>query len=281
VEKKKRERRLNPDKKCFLCGKELRNAASHFCCREHRTEYEKSERAQARLKRQQAAYEAKEKEKADRRIARAARPKSVKHEGILREMFHEGKTLQEMGDALGMTRERARQLLKPLGLIARHRPSRAKPKAANCEWCGAAFTKTNNRQKYCSHAHAMKGVHQERPKTRTPLQASILEMWNRGMIARDIALELDTSTGNVNIKLHRMRAMGEDVKPHPKGGTFRARTNGRDEEVARLWQEGIPVKEIAAKFGVSSGAIRAIALRRRKAGDTRFTKREGGRKKTQ
>lgn len=142
------------------------------------------------------------------------------------QMRREGQTLKDIGDHFGVTRERIRQLVDPLG----DRPC-ARPE------CDVVIPASRPKARYCSHRCANRTSAEKRfPKhpcvdcggpaqgercvdckraqwerERTAHFDRLKELWDAGASMRDIADELGTTTNALGVKLHRARAAGWDL----------------------------------------------------------------------
>lgn len=146
-------------------------------------------------------------------------------------MRDQGMSLRQIGDRLGVTGERVRQLT---------RPSQPQPIAADCAWCGKPLPLSRDRrQRYCDRrCGAAAGNQRAREKKASPCPHCgqncvgkvcvrckreqwaqeravrfdrLAALWSEGLSAEQIAVEFDTTTNALGGLICRARAAGWDL----------------------------------------------------------------------
>ena len=85
--------------------------------------------------------------------------------------------------------------------------------------------------------------------------ARILELYNAGMTMKDIAAEVGVSANYPGMIL---KSMGIERPSKPQ--VFRHRPSADAEKVVALWNQGLSVKHIAERLGVTSKCVHNILL---------------------
>ena len=103
-----------------------------------------------------------------------------------------------------------------------------------------------------------------RHRARLERQPTILRMWHEGATIREIAEVLGVSFEMVAGEVSMMREAGFDLPYRKRHGWRRSPlSEGEEEGVVRMWEEGRSAEEIGAEFGLEAQAVRNLIARLR------------------
>lgn len=164
----------------------------------------------------------------------------------------EGLYWHEIGGRMGLSRSYVWALYRD--------PDGSKDKArkaaygGECVDCGARTDGSDGRAnapKRCAKCHARRD--EER-------NARIFEAWGRGESAAEIAAREGMTVTAVGSLVHHHRSRGRDLALH------RRRNRELWPELERLWREGVPGREIAARLGITYANMLEMSRAMRKRG---------------
>lgn len=135
------------------------------------------------------------------------------------EMREAGRTLKEIGDEFGVSRERIRQLVNSTVSWTR-----------DCAFCDAPFSTQRTDRRFCSRLCSQR-------------------QWVRG----GQCIDCDATVGRNSARCHECRMRKAE----------RERTN-RWTQIQRLWNEGLPLKEIALAVGLKNANTLGVTMARMK-----------------
>ena len=111
-----------------------------------------------------------------------------------------------------------------------------------------------------------------RHRARLERQPTILRMWHEGAKLREIAEFLEVTFEVVAKEVSMMREAGFDLPHRAQHGWRRSPlSEGEQETVVRMWEEGCSPEEIGREFGLEAQAVRNLVARlRHRRGDVSY-----------
>jgi hypothetical protein len=92
----------------------------------------------------------------------------------------------------------------------------------------------------------------------------IVRLWNDGLSASKIALQLNLSASLVDAVIWRRRRSHGDVT---RSMAVRFRRDERNMKIVRLWNSGLSAKEVAGLVGCTKNVVLATVVKHRELGD--------------
>jgi DNA-binding CsgD family transcriptional regulator len=111
-----------------------------------------------------------------------------------------------------------------------------------------------------------------RHQARLERQPTILRLWHQGATLREIAEVLDVTFEVVAKEVSMMREAGFDLPHRAQHGWRRSPlSEGEQETVVRMWEEGRSAEEIGREFALEAQAVRNLVARlRHRRGDVSY-----------
>lgn len=176
-------------------------------------------------------------------------PINAERADMIKQRWLGGETMKQIGDDLGVTRERVRQILKHhCGILSgRHLPA---PRV--CPMCHAEFPPQQSYRDHSREAgHRMRrGLGPDVRRGLSERDQQIVNDFNRGMRPHAIAAANGLDRQIVYVALRR-------------AGLYKRKDNlvERDAEIARRYASGEPSAALAEEYGVVPSRIRQIITR--------------------
>jgi lambda repressor-like predicted transcriptional regulator len=168
----------------------------------------------------------------------------------IRQFRAKGQTLTQIGNAIGLTRERVRQICNEAGIPTRT-PRQIEP--LTCSQCGELYDPTGDRAWAVyggAREHLNRTGHHPRPRKHQPWTPNermlrIIALRQLGWSIAHIALDLGITPHYITWSLRRVGM----------GSSYHAE---RDAEIIESWQESNSYATIQAQFNLSYSRVRQI-----------------------
>lgn len=176
-------------------------------------------------------------------------------------MRREGKTLQEIGDVFGITRERVRQLVGDVEILS-HPP---------CVECGGPMPSASAAKRFCSDSclaasyrrecidcGASCGRHSERchlctvaghDARRIERFDRLLSLWDEGHSLKKMAELLGTTPGSISVQMSRAKHAGWEFVPRREGWKGHRNPSGREKQEPKTYRQILSHVAYAVRFG--------------------------------